>query len=42
MFLRMLPSLMGSLGRPGVTSLGKKNILIHILEMGRWVTVQGR
>jgi hypothetical protein len=42
MFFMMLTSLMGSLGRPGVASLGKKNILIHILEKGRCVNIQGR
>ena len=30
MFLRMLPKLMGSLGRLSGASLGKKIILIHI------------
>jgi len=42
MFLRMLPSPMGSLGRLSGISLEKKIILIHILEKGRCVTIQGR
>ena len=42
MFLRMLPNLMGSLGHLSGTSPGKKIILIHILEKGRYVTIQGR
>jgi hypothetical protein len=42
MFLRMLPSLMKSLGRLSRASLGKKIIWIHILEKGRCINIQGR
>jgi hypothetical protein len=42
MFLMMLTSLMGSLGRLSGASLGEEIIWIHILEKGRCVNIPGR